>query len=152
MAKGSRPDLGDYLDPDYIAKHLQTFSDEGGGFLFTDADIANPKYTSFNPTKFVMAGSDLRSVVAKYQSTGDVSILETALGYDLGYLIGKNIYMLPLDNQKVVMPTDNEGGANSLWRPGGLTYPGGMREAVLDNVPIFHGNHASNLPKAVKIQ
>ena len=120
--------------------------------MFTDADIANPKYTSFNPMKFVMAGSDLRSVVAKYQSTGDVSVLETALGYDPGYLVGKDIYMLNLDKPKVVMPTGNEGGANSLWRPGGLTYPGGMREAVLDNIPIFHGNDPTNLPNAVKIQ
>lgn len=152
MPKGSRPDPATYLDSDYISKHLQTFRDEGGGFLFTDADIANPKYTSFNPTKFVMAGSDLRSVVTKYQATGDVTILEKALGYDPGYLAGKDIYMLELDNPKVVMPTGNEGGANSLWRPGGLTYPGGMREGVLDNVPIFHGNDPRNLPKAVKIQ
>jgi len=149
---GSRPEPEKYLDPDYISNHLQTFRDHGGGFLFTDADIANPKYTSFNPKKFVMAGSDLRSVVTKFEATGDVSVLETALGYDPGYLVGKDIYMLNLDNPRVVMPTGNEAGANSLWRPGGLTYPGGMREGVLDNVPIFHGNDANNLPGAVKIQ
>lgn len=150
--KGSRPDPTQYLDPTYITNHLQTFKDHGGGFLFTDADIANPKYTSFNPTKFVMAGSDLRSVVTKFQATGDVSILETALGYDSGYLVGKEIYMLNLDNPKVVMPTGNEAGANSLWRPGGLTYPGGMRESVLDNVSIFHGNDPNNIPNLVRIQ
>ncbi|NWA04939.1 PAAR domain-containing protein [Pseudomonas gingeri] len=140
IPKGSRPPPGDYLEGPYIDKHLKTFEDEGGSFLFTADDIANPKYTSFNPNKFVMARSDLEGVVAQYQKTGDVSVLESALGYDPGSLAGKDIYMMNLDNPKVLMPTGNEGGVNSLWRPGGLTHPGGMREAVLDNVPISHGN------------
>jgi hypothetical protein len=60
--------------------------------------------------------------------------------------------MLNINKPNVVMPTGNEGGANSLWRPGGLTYPGGMKEAVLNNVPIYHGNNINNLPAAVKIR
>ncbi|RZM08829.1 MAG: hypothetical protein EOO88_49665 [Pedobacter sp.] len=67
---------------------------------------------------------------AKYQATGDVSILETAPGDDPGYLSAKDIYILQLDYPKVVMPTGNEGGANSLWCPDGLTYPGAMREGI----------------------
>jgi hypothetical protein len=59
MAKGTRPDPATYLDPVYISNHLQTFDETGAGFLFTDADIENPKYPSFNPTKFVMAGRTL---------------------------------------------------------------------------------------------
>ena len=155
IPKGSRPPPSDYLEKAYIEQHLKTFKDEGGSFLFTADDIANPKYGSFNPNKFVMADSDLSSVVAQYKKTGDVSVLETALGYDPGSLAGKEIYMLKVENPKVIMPTGNEGGVNSLWRPGGLTYPGGMREAVLDNVPITHGNDINVLKSAhdvVRIQ
>jgi uncharacterized Zn-binding protein involved in type VI secretion len=141
IPKNSRPkDPGDYLEGSYVDKHLKTFADEGGSFLFTADDIANPKYPTFNPNKFVMAKSDLDAVVAEYSKTGDASVLESALGYDPGSLAGKEIYMMNLENPKVLMPTGNEGGVNSLWRPGGLTHPGGMREAVLDNVPIPHGN------------
>ncbi len=145
IPKGSRPPPSDYLEGPYVDKHLKTFEDEGGSFLFTSDDIANPKYGSFNPNKFVMAKSDLNTVVAEYKKTGDVSVLESALGYDPGSLVGKDIYMMNLDNPKVLMPTGNEGGVNSLWRPGGLTHPGGMREAVLDNVPISHGNDINAL-------
>lgn len=60
IPKGSRPPPSDYLEGSYIDKHLQTFKDEGGGFLFTADDISNPKYGSFNPNKFVMAKSDLQ--------------------------------------------------------------------------------------------
>lgn len=145
LAKGKRPPPSEYLKKSYIDKHLKVFKEEGGSFLFTTDDIANPNYTSFNPNKFVMAKSDLNSVVAEYKRTGDVSVLESALGYDPGSLAGKEIYMLNLENPKVLMPTGNEGGVNSLWRPGGLTHPGGMREAVLDNVAIPHGNDVNVL-------
>lgn len=151
MPKGSRPPPDQYLDDAYIANHLKTFGDEGGSFLFTADDIANPKYGSFNPNKFVMADSDLGSVVAQYKKTGDVTVLESALGYDPGSLAGKEIYMMKLEAPKVIMPTGNEGGANSLWRPGGLTHPGGMREAVLDNVPIAHGNDVNVLKSAYDV-
>jgi hypothetical protein len=63
--------------------------------------------------------------------------------------------MMDLDNPKVVMPSGNERGANSLWRPGGLTHPGGMREAVLDKVGIPHHNDINFLlanPDVVRIQ
>jgi hypothetical protein len=99
-----------------------------------------------------MAGSDLDSVVKEFKASGDAKVLEDALGYGPGELAGKDIYMLKVENPKVIMPTGNEGGANSLWRPGGLTYPGNMREAVLDNVPIYHGNDVTNLPNVVKIK
>lgn len=155
MPKGSRPPPGDYLDGAYTQGHLQVFKDKGGAFLFTADDISNPMYGTFNPNKFVMAEPDMASVVAQYKKTGDVTVLENALGYDPGSLAGKDIYMLKMDNPKVLMPTGNEGGANSLWRPGGVTHPGGMREAVLDNVPIAHGNDIGALMRThdvVKIQ
>jgi len=139
MPNGSRPLPETYLEKAYIDKHLASFED-GGSFIFTADDIANPKYPGFNPNKFVMNKSDLAGTVAEFQKTGDVSVLETALGYDPGALAGKEIYVLNLEKPTVLMPSGNEGGANSLWRPAGHTYPGGMREAVLDNVSIQHGN------------
>ncbi|RZA07761.1 MAG: hypothetical protein EOO68_02955 [Moraxellaceae bacterium] len=53
--------------------------------------------------------------------------------------------MVKLKDPKVVMPTGNEGGANSLWRPGGLTDPGGKREAILDNIEINHNNDINKM-------
>jgi len=156
MPKFSRPkSAADYLEDSYIAEHLKVFQDEGGAFLFTPDDIANPMYQTFSPNKYVMAKSDLHGVVAEFKKTGDVSLLESALGYDPGSLAGKEIYMMDLSSPKVVMPTGNEYGANPLWRPGGLTHPGGMREAVMDNVGIPHNNDINFLlanPDVVRIQ
>lgn len=87
-----------------------------------------------------MAKSDLHAVVNMYRKTGDLSVIESALGYEPNFLSGMEIYMLTLEKPTVVMPSGNERGVNPLWRPGGLTYPGAMREAVLDNVPIIHAN------------
>lgn len=155
IPKSSRPDPSEYLEASYIDKHLKVFQDEGGAFLFTPDDIANPMYATFSDTKYVMAKSDLHGVVGEFKKTGDLSLLESALGYDPGSFTGKEIYMMDLNNPKVVMPSGNERGANPLWRPGGLTHPGGMREAVLDKVGIPHQNDINFLlanPDVVRIQ
>jgi hypothetical protein len=63
--------------------------------------------------------------------------------------------LLDIKAPNVLMPSGNERGVNALWRPGGLTYPGGMREAVLDNISIPHGNDINLLMSTqdiVKIQ
>lgn len=137
MPKGSRPPPHEYLEKSYIDAHLQKF-EEGGSFLFTGAEVADANYKTFNPNKFVMARSDLHAAVAQYQKTGDVAVLESALGYKPGSLVGHDIYMINIENPKVVMPSGNEGGVNEFWRPAGITHPGKMREAVLDNIPIRH--------------
>lgn len=140
IPKGERPPPESYLEKRYIDEHLKAFEEEGGGFLFTANDLSDIDRSGFNPRKFVMAKSDLDRVFANFTRDSDIEVLESALGYQPGSLIGKEIYMLNLEKPMVLMPSGNEGGVNSLWRPGGLTHPGGMREAVLDNVPIFHGN------------
>jgi hypothetical protein len=53
--------------------------------------------------------------------------------------------MVTLKDPKVVMPTGNEGGANSLRRSGGLTDPGGKREAVQDNISINRNNDINKM-------
>lgn len=145
VPKGSRPAPETYLEQAYIDEHLGSFKRDGGAFLFTADDIANPKYPSFNPQKFLMNKTDLDGVVAQYRATGDVAVLENALGYNPGSLKGKDVFMMTVRDPDVVMPSGNEGGANNLWRPGGLTDPGGMREGVLNNFPIIHGNDLGGL-------
>ena len=49
------------------------------------------------------------------------------------------------------MPNGNEGGVNAQFELGGYTYPGGHREAVLNNQVIPHNNNISNLPNAIPI-
>ncbi|WP_256600693.1 MULTISPECIES: DUF6861 domain-containing protein [unclassified Pseudomonas] len=154
IPKGERPLPETYLDQDYMKAHLNSF-EEGGGFLFTPDDIADVNRSGFNPKKFVMQKNDLEQVIAEYKKANDLSILESALGYDPGSLANKDIYMLTLDRPTVLMPAGNEGGVNSLWRPGGLTFPGGMREAVLDNISIPHNNSIDSVistQKVLKIQ
>lgn len=136
--QGSRILPQEYLEKDYIDTHLKVF-EKGGSFLFTATEVETARYQTFNPNKFVMAKSDLEGAVTAFQKSGDVAVLESALGYEPGSLVGEKIYVMQLETPKVLMPSGNEGGVNPLWRPGGLTYPGGMREAVLDNVPIHHG-------------
>ena len=47
--------------------------------------------------------------MAESRKTGNVSALESALGYDPGSLGGKDVYRLSLDNPKVLTPIGNEG-------------------------------------------
>lgn len=154
IPQGSRPSPEVYLEQSYIDEHLGAFK-EGGSFLLTPADLSNLKYPEFNPRKFVMAKSDMAKTISEFKSTGDIAKLESALGYESGQLVGKDIYLLNLRSPNVLMPSGNERGVNALWRPGGLTYPGAMREAVLDNISIPHGNDINFLMSTqdmVKIQ
>ena len=151
VPKADRPDISTYLDPSYVTQHLQKFGDQGG-FIFTDSDIANPLYTTFSPNKFLTSGAEMNDINAEFQATGNVSDLESTLGYDPNYLAGKEIYSYSVNKPSVVMPNGTERGAYPVWLPGGLTYPGGLSEAVLDNVPIFHGNDVANLPNVLRLK
>lgn len=137
IPQGSRPNPEVYLEQSYIDEHLGTFK-EGASFIFTPADLRDPRFPAFNPYKFVMAKSDMAKTISEFRSTGNIAKLESALGFEPGALAGEDIYLLNIKAPNVLMPSGNERGANMLWRPGGLTYPGGMREAVLDNVSIPH--------------
>jgi hypothetical protein len=154
IPQGSRPSPEVYLEQSYIDEHLGAFKD-GGSFLFRSEDLSDLQYPAFNPSKFVMAKSDMAKTISEFRSTGDIAKLESALGYKPGALEGQDIYLLNVKGPNVLMPTGNERGVNTLWRPGGLTYPGGMREAVLDNISIPHGNDVNFLISTqdiVKIQ
>jgi filamentous hemagglutinin len=75
-------------------------------------------------------------------SGGDVRALEKLLGLDDGYLGGAPVRVdipKPLGYR---IPTGNEFGANSFWRPGGVTWPGGLPEAVIN--PVLPGGYVVN--------
>ena len=45
----------------------------------------------------------------------------------------------------ISIPSGNEAGANSWWRPGGRTYPGDMPEGVMKNISIKEGDITWNI-------
>ncbi|HLR77609.1 MAG TPA: hemagglutinin repeat-containing protein, partial [Burkholderiaceae bacterium] len=146
LEKGFRPDPSTYLDPVYIHDHLASFRRDGGAFLFTEEDVLYSNFPSFNPKKFVMNGSDMSKILRSFSESGDLDELESALGYDPGSLRGKKLYVWRIDDPNVKMPSGNE-GANDWWRPGGYTYPGGKREAVLNDVSLPHDKNIDSVVK-----
>lgn len=67
---------------------------------------------------------------------GDIGKLEQLLGFDLGYL-GRSLVRVDIPNPVGYrIPSGNEFGTNNFWRPGGLTWPGGLPEAVIDPLPV----------------
>ena len=61
------------------------------------------------------------------------------------------LYVYNIDSPNVKMPRGDE-GVNERFVLGGYTYPGGRREAVLNNQVITpHNNNISNLPNATPI-
>jgi PKD repeat protein len=143
-------DVTIYLTSRYISRHAQLFREQGASFIFRVGDVVNSDFSEFNPEKFVMLRSDMRKVVDRFKQTKDTDYLEDALGYSRGYFRDTEIFVLDVDNAKVLMPDGKKGGVNSFWLPGGYT-SGGLVEGVLDNVHIFHGKDMANLPAAKAI-
>lgn len=72
-------------------------------------------------------------------ANGDPRKLESLFGLDASYL-GTAPVLVDIPNpQNVRIPSGNEFGANGFWRPGGLTYPGRIPEAVID--PVLEGEY-----------
>ena len=64
-------------------------------------------------------------------------MVEDLLGIPRGGWPGKKLSRIDIPNPSVHnqrLPSGNEGGANELWIPGGLT-SGGKVEAVVDQIP-----------------
>lgn len=62
---------------------------------------------------------------------GDVGKLEQLLGLDPGYLGSSPVRVDIPASAGYRIPTGNKFAANNFWRPGGLTWPGGLPEAVI---------------------
>ncbi|VEF08930.1 hypothetical protein [Streptococcus equi] len=77
---------------------------------------------------------------------GDNRLYETLLGFDEGYLGDGPLYRLDvspevISEKGISIPSGNEKGANSWWRPGGRTYPGDMPEGVMKDISTSKGDH-----------
>ena len=135
-----RPDVEDYLTPEYIEAHrqlfkngaikIQKFTPEEGGY--NNGAIGNPK----DHVAFVMpkeAGETLIKV-----TKGDPELLEDILGLHRGDL-GSSPVAIEIPPESIKnprIPSGNEKSAfEGFWKPGGQTFPGNIPEAVIDEVP-----------------
>lgn len=135
LPKGSRPPASDYLTPAYQDAHAALF--EGG---VARIQPSAPTGTIGRTETWVLPKSVADDTIA--QAGGDISKLEQLLGYDPGYLGSSPVRVDIPSPSGYRIPTGNEFGANTFWRPGGLTRPGGLPEATIDPVPV--GSYVAN--------
>ncbi|HEL0142593.1 TPA: hypothetical protein TUC27_000926 [Streptococcus equi subsp. zooepidemicus] len=146
QAKGKRDSVELYLASEYIETHRHLF------------DNGATRFQKFKPNvdyQDGLVGDDLGN--SFWLSTKDADIIqeigkgnnrlyETLLGFDEGYLEDGPLYRLDVSpevvSQKgVSIPSGNEKGANSWWRPGGRTYPGNIPEGVMQGISTKKGDH-----------
>ncbi|WP_254058932.1 hypothetical protein [Streptococcus ruminicola] len=149
-AKGNRQPVEDYLTADSIAQHKQQFSNGASRF-----QVFEPS-TSYQDG--IIGGKDGNSFwlpqehadIIQEVANGDNRRYEIILGFDDGYLGNQPLYRLDASSETVAqkgisIPSGNEDGANSWWRPGGRTYPGDMLEGVMKNISIKEGDITWNI-------
>ncbi|NMH66674.1 hemagglutinin repeat-containing protein [Shewanella salipaludis] len=128
--KGKRPEPSEYMTQTQIDEHLTKF-DEGAIRFTSKSGIED--YGTLGPDGgFVMPKSEFDSLVV--QANGDLRVVEEKLGLSKGYLDGVDTVIVHIEQKdlnSLRVPSGNESGANSNWRPGGQT-SGGISEAVVD--------------------
>ncbi|MDG4967431.1 T7SS effector LXG polymorphic toxin [Lactococcus lactis] len=144
--KGMREPAEDYLDSGYIENHLQPIKENGAS-----------KFQKFAPSKDwnngIIGGEDGASFwLSKDQADlieqaagGDNRKFEELLGFEEGYLGDEPLNRIDVAPDVVAqhdlrIPSGNEEGANEFWKPGGYTDPGGMSEAVMNNIGEKEGD------------
>jgi len=135
--KGSRPDPKTYLPTEYIDAHLAKF-DEGASFLIPKANLdrfGRDLVGYPDNSQFAIPKTTMDEIMSK--TGGNISAIEKELGIKSGSW--QNIEMARIDIPKprehgLRMPSGNEGGANTLWLPGGRL-PTGQPEAILNQLP-----------------
>jgi hypothetical protein len=128
--KGKRPDPSEYMTKADIDAHLAIFDD--GAVRFTSKSAVEKYGTAGNSEAFVMPKSEFDKIVS--EAGGNLRVIEQRLGLDSGYLSNKDVIAVHIKRQDmpdIKVPSGNESGANSQWRPGGYT-SGGVPEAVVD--------------------
>jgi hypothetical protein len=128
VAKGGRPDPSTYLSQSYRDTHAALFQD-GAVRIQPTA----PTGTIGRTETWVFPKSLADDAIAT--SRGDARALEKSLGLDNGYLGSAPVRVDIPNPAGYRIPSGNEFGANSFWRPGGVTWPGGLPEAVIHPVP-----------------
>ncbi|WP_454056445.1 LysM peptidoglycan-binding domain-containing protein [Cupriavidus sp. Marseille-Q8015] len=127
IAKGERPDPSTYLTQAYQDAHAALFQD-GAVRIQPTA----PTGTIGRTETWVFPKSLADDAIATAQ--GNVRVLEKMLGLDEGYLGSAPVRVDIPNPSGYRIPTGNEFGASSYWRPGGRTWPGGLPEAVINPV------------------
>lgn len=124
-----------YLTPEYIAQHAKLFDGGVAAFARDDYWIQQTGYFGRPDGAFVFPKDVAEAMVE--EANGDPRVLEKLLGLDEGSLGDRPIMIQPREIENLRIPSGNEGGSmdNPQWRPGGLTYPGGVPESVIDRVP-----------------
>lgn len=131
IKKGDRPDPSTYLSKEYMDAHAKLF--DGGAVRIQPSA---PTGTIGRTETWVLPKSTADEALAR--AGGDIRKLEELLGFDKGYL-GDSPVLVDIPNPTGYrIPNGNEFGANHHWRPGGLTYPGNLPEAVINPVPDGH--------------
>lgn len=134
LPQGSRPDPATYMSAEQITIHLSQFED--GVTIFASRDA----YCSYmqrsigwdDGSQFVMPRSVADEILAA--ADGNPEFIEEALGLRHGSIGEHGLIRVDIDPEAISglrMPSGNEFGANSQWRPGGYT-SGGTPEAVID--------------------
>jgi hypothetical protein len=129
MSKKSRPDPSTYLSPEYINKHLQTFMENGAVKIMPSEPVGT---IGGRGGTFVMSSDDLASIIKS--ANGNISEIETILGFDKGYLGNNPVIVKFTDPSGLRIPQGNELGANDYWKPGGYT-SGVIKEGVINPAP-----------------
>ena len=128
--KGNRPDPSEYLEADYIKKHLEQF--ENGATRIYKKDSLDDWGPGNNGTTYVFPTDQLDAVIKA--ADGDPVKLSEALGLPTDFFVGADVELrdfAPHELDGLQMPSGNEGGTDvDMWIPGGYL-PSGIPEAVI---------------------
>lgn len=125
--KGQRPAAASYLAEAYRSAHAALFA-HGAVRIQPKAPTGKIGFAE----TWVLPPSVADAAIAR--AAGDPRKLEELLGLDAGYLGDAPVRVDIPAPQNYRIPSGNEFAANAFWRPGGLTWEGGLPEAVIDPV------------------
>ena len=142
MPKGSRPAASTYFTQAYREAHAALFAHGA-----VRIQPAAPTGTIGRTETWVLPPTVADAAIAR--AGGDPRKLEQLLGLDAGYLGSAPVRVDIPAPMGYRIPSGNEFAANTFWRPGGLTWPGGLPEAVIDPVspgyyvvkPVFEASN-----------
>ncbi|ABC30503.1 Rhs family protein [Hahella chejuensis KCTC 2396] len=159
MPRGSKPDdPASYLPQSYIDSYKQKFASEGGAFIVVESWTIGSRHSTLPPRKFVGLKSEMDQVIQKFESTGDLNVLNDELNLGLSDMDLKGlekdrimyVQIKPGDSRfSYEMPTGNEFGAiPGEWVPGGKTKSGTTEAALIGAEKVDHGKSLDGYEKA----
>ncbi|WP_444929946.1 RHS repeat domain-containing protein [Microbulbifer sp. SSSA002] len=149
--KLKRPDPSTYLPQSYINAHLDSFQNEGAGFIAVQGWMENPEFTSLPPRKFVGLRSEMDAVIEKYESSGrDWTVLRDELSLGNVDLSDEKIVYVVVEPGDTRFDYDiadgrEDGAYEGEWIPGGKTKGGTSEAALIGAENIVHDNSVDEL-------